>query len=109
MPVVACCIQVTIDGKQISLEVVDTAGQEEFTSFRDATLGYGEGFLVIYSIDDIGSWENARTLCGQLKRVKDTDSVPIVVVGNKKVEGLGCLCLCSILRMHEYLRRNSFD
>lgn len=29
----------TVDGKPVKIDIIDTAGQEEFKAFRDATLG----------------------------------------------------------------------
>lgn len=33
---------VEVDNKRVPIEVIDTAGQEEFASFRDLTLQFGE-------------------------------------------------------------------
>jgi GTPase KRas protein len=43
----------------------------------------GEGFLFVYSITDRGSFDLIRTYHQQILRVKDTESVPIILVGNK--------------------------
>lgn len=43
----------------------------------------GEGFLLIYSITDRDSFDMIGAMHRQLLRVKDTESVPIVLVGNK--------------------------
>eukprot|EP01136_Pigoraptor_vietnamica_P029368 Opistho-1_new@87468 len=75
--------QVTIDNKEYDLEIVDTAGQEEFASFRDTALDYGDGFLLVFSLDSVASWREAQELRSKILRVKDTDKVPMVVVGNK--------------------------
>ncbi len=44
---------------------------------------YGEGFLLVYSITDRDSFDSISTYHQQILRVKDTESVPIVLVGNK--------------------------
>ena len=76
--------QVQVDNKKIQLEVIDTAGQEEFAGFRDVTIHYGDGFLIIYSVDELASWNNAKTLKGKIDRIKN-EKFPMVVCGNKKV------------------------
>ena len=38
----------------------------------------GEGFLIVYSITARHSFEELQTFIDQIKRVKDTDQVPIV-------------------------------
>eukprot|EP00127_Corallochytrium_limacisporum_P000109 Clim_evm16s4 gene=Clim_evmTU16s4 len=75
--------QVTLDGKEFSLEIVDTAGQEEFASFRDSSFQYGDGFLLVLSITSISSFKELQDLYGKVMRVKDTDKVPVTVIGNK--------------------------
>merc|ERR1712000_343119 len=42
--------QVVIDGQTCLLEILDTAGQEEFTALRDQWIRECEGFIIIYSI-----------------------------------------------------------
>ncbi|KAK9762907.1 RAS2 protein [Basidiobolus ranarum] len=81
------------------LEVLDTAGQEEYTALRDQWIRDGEGFLVVYSISSRSTFERVERFRDQIIRVKDTDRVPIMLVGNKcdkinerevsKEEGLG--------------------
>ena len=43
----------------------------------------GEGFLLVYSVTERNSFDLIRTYHEQILRVKDTESVPIVLVGNK--------------------------
>lgn len=44
---------------------------------------HGEGFLLVYSITDRDSFDSVSAYHQQILRVKDTESVPIVLVGNK--------------------------
>ncbi|KAH8983203.1 P-loop containing nucleoside triphosphate hydrolase protein [Lactarius akahatsu] len=44
---------------------------------------HGEGFLLVYSITDRDSFDSISAYHRQILRVKDTESVPIVLVGNK--------------------------
>lgn len=45
--------QVVIDGKSCVLEVLDTAGQEEYTALRDAWIKDAEGFVGRHSSDAV--------------------------------------------------------
>lgn len=68
------------------LDVLDTAGQEEYSAMREQWLRYGEGFLIVYSITSRKSFDELQSLQDQLKRVRDADSlteVPTTVFGNK--------------------------
>merc|ERR1712137_597441 len=65
------------------LEIFDTAGQEELSALRDQALRVAEGFLVVFSVIERPSFANVEELHGCITRAKDSDSVPIVLVGNK--------------------------
>lgn len=77
--------QCVVDSKAVLLEILDTAGQEEYTALRDSAIREGEGFLLIYSITDTQSFEMIPKLNEQVCRVqeKDTGVIPMVLVGNK--------------------------
>ena len=77
--------QVTIDDETCILDILDTAGQEEYSSMRDRYIRTGEGFLMIYSITSRSSFisNELDSLRNQILRIKDADSVPLVLVGNK--------------------------
>ncbi|KNC97510.1 small GTP-binding protein domain, partial [Spizellomyces punctatus DAOM BR117] len=75
--------QVVIDELPCILEVLDTAGQEEYTALRDQWIRDGEGFLLVYSITSRSTFERVERFKQQITRVKDMDKVPLMLVGNK--------------------------
>jgi GTPase KRas protein len=75
--------QVVIDGQTCLLEILDTAGQEEFTALRDQWIRECEGFIIIYSIVSRLSFHQVDTFKKQVLRVKDADRLPMMLVGNK--------------------------
>ncbi|PQE19462.1 putative RAS-2 protein [Rutstroemia sp. NJR-2017a WRK4] len=94
--------QVAIDGQSCMLEVLDTAGQEEYTALRDQWIRDGEGFVLVYSISSRSSFTRIQRFYNQIQRVKESsgpsptypgspispispssDPVPIMLVGNK--------------------------
>jgi small GTP-binding protein len=72
-----------IDTEDALLDVLDTAGQEEYSAMREQYMRTGEGFLLVYSITSRQSFEEIMTFQQQILRVKDKDYFPIIVVGNK--------------------------
>jgi len=74
--------QVVIDDQPCVIDVLDTAGQEEYTALRDQWIRDGEGFLIVYSISSRSSFERVERYRDQITRVKDTDLVPLILVGN---------------------------
>ncbi|GAA5991572.1 hypothetical protein JCM5350_002620 [Sporobolomyces pararoseus] len=72
-----------IDDEPYLLEILDTAGQEDYTSLRSQWIREGDGFLVVYSTTSRSSFLRIHEFIQQITRVKDSDKVPIVLVGNK--------------------------
>ncbi|ODM88417.1 Ras-related protein Rap-1b [Orchesella cincta] len=75
--------QVEVEGQQCMLEILDTAGTEQFTAMRDLYMKNGQGFVLVYSITAQSTFNDLQDLREQILRVKDTDNVPMVLVGNK--------------------------
>lgn len=75
--------QCVIDSEVALLDVLDTAGQEEYSAMREQYMRTGEGFLLVYSITSRQSFEEIMTFQQQILRVKDRDYFPIIIVGNK--------------------------
>lgn len=75
--------QCNIDEEVALLDVLDTAGQEEYSAMREQYMRTGEGFLCVYSITSRNSFEEITTFHQQILRVKDKDYFPIIIVGNK--------------------------
>ncbi|XP_027290070.1 GTPase KRas-like isoform X1 [Cricetulus griseus] len=75
--------QVKIDGETCLLDILDTAGQEEYSAMRDQYMRTGEGFLCVFAMNNTKSFEAIHHFREQIKRVKDSEDVPMVLVGNK--------------------------
>lgn len=48
--------QVVIDGETCLLDILDTAGQEEYSAMRDQYMRTGEGFLCVFAINNSKSF-----------------------------------------------------
>jgi len=75
--------QIEYENQQYLLEILDTAGTEQFTAMRDLYMKNGQGFVLVYSIIAQSTFNDLPDLREQILRVKDTDMVPMVLVGNK--------------------------
>merc|ERR1711997_462391 len=75
--------QVEVDNCLCMLEILDTAGTEQFTAMRDLYMKNGNGFVLVYSITTQSSFMDLMEIREQILKVKDTDDVPMVLVGNK--------------------------
>ncbi|PSK42407.1 Ras-related protein Rap-1b [Elsinoe australis] len=74
---------IEVDGRQVVLEILDTAGTEQFTAMREIYMKSGQGFLLVFSITSMSSLNELNELREQLVNLKDDPNVPIVLVGNK--------------------------
>uniref|UniRef100_A0A0K0FCS4 Ras-like protein 2 (inferred by orthology to a D. melanogaster protein) n=1 Tax=Strongyloides venezuelensis TaxID=75913 RepID=A0A0K0FCS4_STRVS len=75
--------QCFIDDDLCKLEVLDTAGQEEFNYMREQYLRSGDGFLIVFSVIDRNSFVEAEKLFRLIWRMKDRDDYPIILIANK--------------------------
>lgn len=74
---------VEIDGETCMLDILDTAGQEEYSAMRDQYIRTGLGFLIVYSVASRSSFEAVTNFRDQVLRVKDEDHYPMIILGNK--------------------------
>lgn len=75
--------QIKVDGESMLLDILDTAGQDEYSALRDSYIRTGNVFILIYSITDRGSFEDIQFFYESVLRIKDNDSCGFILVGNK--------------------------
>lgn len=80
--------EISFGGRHHQVEIVDTAGQEEFTSFLDSSLSTGDAFMILYAINSMSSWNDLKSLRSKIYQGTEAKSsinrIPMIVVGNKK-------------------------
>lgn len=74
-----------VDGEPYTLDIIDTAGQKEYRELLNHSMQEGNGFLIVFSLDSIQSYESAvGDLFTSIKvNKKSSMNVPVVFVGNK--------------------------
>lgn len=79
--------QILLDDQHYLVELLDTAGQDDFSPLRDSWIRESEGFLLVYSITDRNSLDYLDDVLKQIVRTKEDsfmqDPVPIILAGNK--------------------------
>lgn len=74
--------QLHIDGiGQTTMDILDTAGSEQFVSMRQLYISTGQAFALVYSVDSRKSFDNLRDIYREIVHARG--KVPLVVVGNK--------------------------
>ena len=76
---------VTVDGKPASLEVLDTAGAEQFNSLNEVYIKSAMGFILVFSLTQESTLKEVDNIRKQIQRIRGGDSkpVPIVIAGTK--------------------------
>lgn len=74
--------QLVVDNKMCFVEVIDTAGQEEYASLRDQWVREGQGFILVYSIASRSTFERLEIFRQSMRKVKRGEPI-FMLVGNK--------------------------
>ncbi len=84
-----------IDGQTYLLEVLDTAGHEDFRNLQDHWISQADGIILVYNITERDTFRSIRHLVKQVLSVKSwctrdedpatlrPERLPIMIVGNK--------------------------
>jgi Ras-related protein Ral-A len=75
--------KVVLDGEEVQIDILDTAGQEDYAAIRDNYFRSGEGFLCVFSITELESFQATAEFREQILRVKSDERIPFLLVGNK--------------------------
>ncbi|XP_071109183.1 ras-related protein Rap-2a-like [Haliotis cracherodii] len=71
------------EGRQVSLEIVDTPGGYCFGARRRFAIESGDAFILVFSLEDECSFETVAMIREDILRIKRKNKVPILLVGNK--------------------------
>ncbi|KAF2069652.1 hypothetical protein CYY_009028 [Polysphondylium violaceum] len=76
---------IEINNEHYMLEIMDTAGTENFLVMRDLYIRNGQGFFMVYSITAKSTFYELEAIKDQISRIKDTNTcnIPMVIIGNK--------------------------
>ncbi|XP_041351895.1 circularly permutated Ras protein 1-like [Gigantopelta aegis] len=74
---------VTEDGVPVLLDILDTAGQEEYSAIKELCMRTGDGFFIIYNITNRESFTEATAMFRWLQRVTGEDHSRAILCGNK--------------------------
>jgi len=74
--------QLVVDNRMCFVEVIDTAGQEEYATLRDQWVREGQGFILVYSIASRATFDRLEVFRQSMMRVKRQRPI-FMLVGNK--------------------------
>lgn len=79
--VLSCSDSDSDDGESCMLDIFDTAGQEEYSALREQYVRAGDGFVIVFSVTDEASFQEAESIFQWLKRFQP--KFYAILCGNK--------------------------
>lgn len=74
---------VKYDNVEYNLQIVDTAGQDEYSLFPEAYTMDMNGYILVYSVNSNKSFEVVKVIHEKLLDMVGTLQAPMLLVGNK--------------------------
>eukprot|EP01147_Barroeca_monosierra_P006450 gene6450-302_t len=78
--------QMNMDGEPLMLEIIDTAGTEQFTSMVELYIKNCQGFLLVYDVTKKSTFDDLEAIKNkvwQTKKATKKKPPPMAVIGNK--------------------------
>jgi small GTP-binding protein len=72
-----------INNEKVEVEIIDTAGQDDYQNFFDTWVQYSDGFLLIFAINDLSTFDIVKKRYNKIITMKG-NQIPIILIGNKK-------------------------
>ena len=77
---------ISIDGCKCKINILDTAGQEDFKGLREGQMKGKDGYIMCYSLGDYSTFDDLESFYDTLMEVLDveqSDMKPMILCGNK--------------------------
>ena len=78
---------ISLDSSPCILDILDTAGQEDYTALRSTWMRERDGFLLVFSLTDRSTFQGLLPFVEQLGSIheeeEEANRPPVIVVGNK--------------------------
>jgi small GTP-binding protein len=74
---------VNINSKQINLEILDTAGEQDYQNLLYSWITNGDAFILVFAINDKESFDYLLKKREKIIEIKGNKNIPIILIGNK--------------------------
>ncbi|EAQ86543.1 conserved hypothetical protein [Chaetomium globosum CBS 148.51] len=75
--------EIRYKGQEFATEIVDTAGQDEYSILNSKHFIGIHGYMLVYSVSSLQSFEMVQVIRDKILNHLGTETVPICIVGNK--------------------------
>ena len=72
------------EGKDYEIEILDTSGEDDYQNMLNMWISYGEGFMLIFSINDKETFEKVKIKRDRILQEKKGIKYTMILVGNKQ-------------------------
>ncbi|PAV67538.1 hypothetical protein WR25_06697 [Diploscapter pachys] len=70
-------------GGRLMLQIIDSSGSRDFIAMRDLYMRTADAFIIVFSVDDPLSFEEAKSIIQDIKSQRRSKT-PIILLANKK-------------------------
>ncbi|KAK7913257.1 hypothetical protein WMY93_013468 [Mugilogobius chulae] len=74
---------IIVDEEEASILLYDVWEQDNNQWMKEQCMKMGDAYIIVYSVTDKSSFEKASELRIQLRRARQSENIPIILVGNK--------------------------
>ncbi|XP_045072782.1 GTP-binding protein RAD-like [Coregonus clupeaformis] len=74
---------IEVDAEEVSILLYDIWEQDNSQWLKEQCMRIGDAYIIVYSVTDKSSFEKASELRSQLRRARQSENIPIILVGNK--------------------------
>jgi len=85
-PTIEDCYRITrkVDNTSCNIEILDTAGQEEYSTMLDQWIQGGEGYLLVFDVTRESTYIHLENLLNRIVTIRGgVVKTPVVIAGNK--------------------------
>ncbi|KAL0485782.1 Ras family GTPase [Acrasis kona] len=75
--------QIKIEDTMVMLDILDTAGQEEYKALRDEYMRTADGFVLVFDLTNRKTFDELNEFHKHIVRCKDNEFPPLVIAANK--------------------------
>ena len=76
--------QTKIDDNLYRIEILDTAGEDDYQQMMDTWISFGEGFLLVFAINDKTNFDLIPPKRERIIKGKHGEICPMILIGNKQ-------------------------
>ncbi|XP_061831331.1 GTP-binding protein RAD isoform X1 [Nerophis lumbriciformis] len=74
---------IVVDEEEAAIMLYDIWEQDNSQWLKEQCMRMGDAYIIVYSVTDKSSFEKASELRIQLRRARQSEDIPIILVGNK--------------------------